>query len=192
MKAVVDCGFRPSYLSYGPLMDVLECGENSAIMEHLTSDVIGVNTPWDKMDSIWFKSVLSNSMPTLKLSVHCDALPANISVQQCGNKKIDELIIGFNDTRHESHILSKFTRSVLLSHCSHAPPPFGDIWFSPLPYGFPCGGKSDCFIIFFSTGVAPTTATLHVSKAVWCDQYHRGKIIHFNLPVDTLHVTTAS
>ena len=121
LKAVVDCGFRPSYLSYGPLMDVLECGENSAIMEHLTSDVIGVNTPWDKMDSIWFKSVLSNSMPTLKLSVHCDALPANISsgVQQCGNKKIDELIIGFNHTRHESHILSKLTRSVLLSHCSH-------------------------------------------------------------------------
>ena len=26
LKLVVDCGFRPSYLSYGPLMDVLECG----------------------------------------------------------------------------------------------------------------------------------------------------------------------
>ena len=120
LQAVLECGFRPSYLSYGPLMEILESEENAAIMKHVTSDVIGINTPWNKMGDMWFRSVLSNSMPTLKLSVHCDMLP-NIcnAVQKYGKKKLDELIISFNDCHAQTRLLSKFTESVLQSHFKH-------------------------------------------------------------------------
>eukprot|EP00731_Ephydatia_muelleri_P008008 Em0004g346a len=123
LKLVVDCGYLPSFLSYGPLMDVLQSKENVEIMKHLTSQVIGVNAPCEKMNDEWFERVLSNSMPTLKLSLHYDTL-SNIHdhVLKCGaRKKLDELIIRLKDEQKTtgSDELTTFTTRVLQSHSSH-------------------------------------------------------------------------
>ena len=123
LKLVVDCGYLPSFLSYGPLMDVLQSKENVEIMKHLTSQVLGVNAPCEKMNDEWFERVLSNSMPTLKLSLHYDTL-SNIRdhVLKCGaRKKLDELIIRLKDEQKTtgSDELTTFTTRVLQSHSSH-------------------------------------------------------------------------
>ena len=122
LKLIVDLGVRPSYLTHSPIMEYFKSDENAAaIMKHLTSQVIGVNTPCDKMGEEWFENVLTNSMPTLKLSVHYDLL-CNISshVLKClERKKLDELIIRVNDKNVMIEELSSFTNGIMLRQSSH-------------------------------------------------------------------------
>ena len=119
LKLALECGFRPSYLSCSALMELLKT--NAEIMKILTSRVIGVNTPCAQMEAEWFENVLSNPIPTLKLSVHNNVLSTISScVLKCGErKKFDELIIRLDDKAETSEELSSFTSSIVKTHCSH-------------------------------------------------------------------------
>ncbi|KAL5496478.1 hypothetical protein EMCRGX_G012774 [Ephydatia muelleri] len=121
LKLAVDCGFRPSYLSYSRLMKLFKSAEGAETMKLLTSRVIGVNTTCEGIGEEWFENVLANPLPTLKLSVHYDTL-CNIRdcVLKCGTrKKLDELIVRIDEDNAIIEDICSFTNEVILSHFSH-------------------------------------------------------------------------